>query len=88
MHTRLKTLTTLAVICGTFAVTAPVQAKDNGNGTDRRCAAASNGNHYGFTCEDATDDVNGRCARGYEPVMVTLMPEVDLNDNKQICVRS
>ena len=89
MNTKLKTLTTLAAICGTFAVAAPAQAKNDTNpGAAQRCAAAVNGNHYGFTCEDAVDDAaNGKCPRGYDATMLTILPEVDLNANNRICVR-
>lgn len=87
MTTRLKTLTTLAAICGTLVAAGPAQAKDDSNGTAKRCAAAVNGNHYGFACESTVDDTDGRCPRGYQVVSVTISPAVDANDNKLLCVR-
>ena len=87
MTTRLKTLTTLAAICGTLVAAGPAQAKDNGNGTDRRCAAAVNGNHYGFSCEDVVDDAGDRCPRGYESISVTIYPLLDVNANNVLCTR-
>ena len=86
MNTRLKRITALATMCAALGIAAPAQAADNGNGKTRRCEAAVNGNHNGFSCITILDDdVVGQCPRGY-----TLTPiggvALDWNINNQICV--
>ena len=84
---RLKLLTTIATVAATFAVAAPASAAPApNNGTVKRCEAAQNGNHNGFACAETVDNrANGNCPRDFERVTVTLMPEVDLNDDGVIC---
>ena len=80
---RLKALSsTVAVAAALLGVAGPAAAKQEGK--ERRCVAAQNGKHNGFSCQRDGGTIHGRCPGGYEAVAL-IYPDADLNANGVVC---